>query len=195
MHIIDTESKNHQANIKNFTTQLNNSKHRSREPNSCSDNTMVLYLSAFEFIFVGLDFVGFDERSTQRTCAATNLRRFCAHFGTSPESFTKIFMDLQTTEIDMARIINPFTVHLMMALHWWRTYKIEEEFAGSLEMVEKTARKWIWVYVHAIQGLKEGQEVSAVDHNKTKLRTIGVPFLISFPWYFDTPIIIDYLAL
>ena len=74
---------------------------------------------------------------------------------------------MQTTEIDMARIINPNTVHLMMALHWLRTYKIEEELAGSLEMVEKTARKWIWVYVHAIQGLKEGQEqVSAVDHKK-----------------------------
>jgi len=68
---------------------------------------MVLHLSAAEFFQSGLELAGFNEERNQRTCAATNLRRFNSFFGASPESCSAIFMDLQTTGIDAARINKP----------------------------------------------------------------------------------------
>jgi hypothetical protein len=115
---------------------------------------MVLFLSAADFLELGLHFAGFEQHRNQRTCMPTNLRRFRAHFGVSPEALSAIFTDLQTTTIVAARIDKPDPDHFLMALNWLRSYKVEEQLAGSCKVTEKTARKWIWKYTGAIQALK-----------------------------------------
>jgi hypothetical protein len=115
---------------------------------------MVLLFSAADFLELGLDLAGFDQHRRQRTCMATNLRRFRAHFGAGPEAFSAVFSDLQTTDIDGARIVKPNPVHFLMTMTWLCTYKVEEELAGLFKVCEKTARKWIWKYTGAIQALK-----------------------------------------
>ena len=42
----------------------------------------------------------------------------------------------------------------MMSMNWLCIYNIEEEFASSFKIFKKTARKWIWIYMKAIQALK-----------------------------------------
>jgi len=39
--------------------------------------TMLLHLSAFEFLLMGLPIAGLEEWCMERTCAATNVRCFC----------------------------------------------------------------------------------------------------------------------
>ena len=63
-------------------------------------------------------------------------------------------MDLQTTDIDAARVNKPNPEYLMMAIHWLATYKTEEQIAGTFKVVEKTGRKWIWFYTQKIRALK-----------------------------------------
>jgi hypothetical protein len=68
---------------------------------------MVLHLSAAKILLIGLHHAGFDDLCTQRNCAATNLRRFRASFGASPQSCSKMFTDLQTMEIHAANTNKP----------------------------------------------------------------------------------------
>jgi hypothetical protein len=125
---------------------------------------MVLFLSAANILELGLHFVGFEQHRCQRTCMTTNLRRFRAHFGVSPEAILAIFTDLQTTTIVEARINKPDPSHFFMAMNWLRAYKVEEQLAGSSKMTEKTARKWIWKYTEAVQALKAAK-VSSNTNN------------------------------
>jgi hypothetical protein len=98
---------------------------------------MVLHLSADDFLQLGLQLAGFDQQRQQRTCAATNLRRFKSNYEASPKTSADIFMDLQTTHIDAARVNKPNPEYLMMAIHWLATYKTEEQIAGTFKVVEK----------------------------------------------------------
>ncbi len=120
-------------------------------------------LSAGDFILLGLDFAGFHRHSRQNknvVCTtATNIRRFRAYFGISPESCCKMFMDLQTAPTTMIKKHNP--AYFMMTLQWLSTYAVEETLAGSYKLDEKTVRKWIWDYTKSIQALKE-KKVSAL---------------------------------
>jgi hypothetical protein len=108
---------------------------------------MVLHLSADDFLQLGLQLARFDQRRQQRTCAATNLRRFKSNYEASPKTCADIFMDLQTTHIDAARVNKPNPEYLMMAIHWLEaTYKTKEQIAGTFKVVEQTGRKWIRFY-------------------------------------------------
>jgi hypothetical protein len=140
---------------------------------------MVLHLSPAEFLELGLDIVGFEQHRRQRTCIATKLRRFRAHFGVGPEAYSAIFTDLQTTDIDGARIDKPNPIHFFMTMNWLCTYKVEEELAGTFKVSEKTARKWIWKYTSAIQALKGAKVGSKCHQQFTTARTIR-PFLTDF---------------
>jgi hypothetical protein len=120
---------------------------------------MVVHISAADFLAIGLDVAGFNGRQANRS-AKTNKRRFLGHYGVTPESCSKIFDDLQTTQIPEARISKPDVDNFLMGLCWLKTYPIEEESAGKFKVVEKTARKHVWKYVNAIAALK-GQKVSS----------------------------------
>jgi hypothetical protein len=117
---------------------------------------VLLEVSTNDFLLLGLRLVGFDDCGHRTTSAATSIRRFRASFGTTPESCSKIFADLQTGAC--AAVVTTTkhnAVYFLMALQWLRTYMVEETLAGLYKLTEKTVRTWIWEYTIAIQALKE----------------------------------------
>ena len=90
----------------------------------------------------------------------SNTERFLAHFGASPETLCAIFSDLQTTQIEAARIANPSILHFLMTMYWLKTISSEPVMAATFKVDEKTARTQVWKYVLVIQALKE-QKVNA----------------------------------
>jgi hypothetical protein len=78
---------------------------------------MVLNVSPEELLVLGLQSVGFGI-NRQNCLHAMKLERFLAHFGASPETHSAIFSDLQTTQIEAARIAKPSIFHFLMAMHW-----------------------------------------------------------------------------
>lgn len=56
-------------------------------------------ISAAEILQIGLENVGFPVQRQLRTCLATNITRFRASFGASPETCCAILTDLKTTQI------------------------------------------------------------------------------------------------
>lgn len=64
---------------------------------------VLLVVTPVEWLVIGLQSVGFDP-IRQNRCHETNIQRFLAHFGASPETLLAIFSDLQTTQIEAARL-------------------------------------------------------------------------------------------
>ena len=63
-----------------------------------SDTTaMAFHLCPDEVLRLGLSLVGFDAKRQQRTAPGTNLTRFRTAYGASPDGYSKIMTDLQTT--------------------------------------------------------------------------------------------------
>ena len=79
---------------------------------------------------------------------------FRGFFGACPESCLGILSDMQTAVPLEYRIGNPNPIYFLMTMNWLSTYKKESELAGLFKLDEKTVRKWIWIYVRAIQALK-----------------------------------------
>ena len=84
---------------------------------------MLSILNASQIMYKGLEAVGFDRRSQERTSHETRLERFVTHFGANPHAYAQIWQDLQTTTNPAARI-NPKKARLLVLLahqrhsHW-----------------------------------------------------------------------------
>ena len=138
---------------------------------------ILLAVTPKEWVELGLQSVGFGP-IRQNRLQETNVERFVAHFGASPESHSAMFSDLQTTEIKAARIAKPYILHFLMAMYWLKTYASESVMAGTFKVDEKTARTQVWKYVLAIQALKE-QKVNA----ETLILTLFVFLLVPYFLY------------
>lgn len=124
---------------------------------------MLVILTADEMLRKGLEHVGFDRARQQNVSKRTNIRRFMAHFGSSPVVYAQVWEDLQTTAILQARIdaTKSDADSFLMAVHFLKCYPTEDELSGRFQICEKTARKWAWYFATKIQALKE-QKVSPV---------------------------------
>ena len=109
-----------------------------------------------EFLRLGLEHVGFG--ADRQRGAALKLRRFRAAYGVGPAALSAVFDDLQTMDNDKFRIEYPDPFFFLIAVHWLKTYMVEEIVAGWFDLTEKTARKQIWKYVCSTQALK-GQKI------------------------------------
>lgn len=83
----------------------------------------LIEISAAHFLKTGLSNAGFDENRQESVCVATNMKRFRASFGVSPETCSNILTDLQKTEIVEAKINKPHARYLLMALNWLRQHR------------------------------------------------------------------------
>jgi hypothetical protein len=102
---------------------------------------MVQSFQPAEFLQLGLERSGQGVKNSQKT----NLRRFRSFYKVCPETCSQIFSDLQTTDIEAARIDKANPEHLLMTLYWLVTYQSEEKIGGWMDgMGEKTVRKHIW---------------------------------------------------
>jgi hypothetical protein len=60
------------------------------------------------------------------------------------------FSDLQTTQIEPARIAKPSILHFLMAMYWLKIYSSVPVMAATFKVDEKTAQSQVWKYVLAI---------------------------------------------
>ena len=116
----------------------------------------MLVLSAVAILRKGLEYAGFSRRR-QDVDLSTNEERFRGFYGCNPIVYAVLLHDLQTTEIDEARIdldeegLKPFFV----AIHWLYSYPTECQMAGRSGYCEKTCRKIVWFFAKKIKALVE----------------------------------------
>lgn len=115
-------------------------------------------LTVDEVLSIGLLYAGFHAGRQQRVARATNVGRFMSHYGSSPLVCAVIWEDLVT-----ARDIWENQTHqkgasfekFLMAMYFLKVYPTEEKLAGFWKICEKSASKWVWLFVLKIQALKE----------------------------------------
>lgn len=124
------------------------------QESNCIISMVFIRLNEAQFLALGLELVGFKRSRQQKTCEKTNYSRFRASFSCGPKACSKMFRDIQTTNIADARINEPDSHFFLVAVNWLATYKKETEMAGFFDTDEKTLRKHIRRYVTAFQALK-----------------------------------------
>jgi hypothetical protein len=104
-----------------------------------------------EMMRMGLQQVGFDLQRQANTNRAANVKRFQAHYGSSPLVCAVIWEDLVASNTLKARVKPK---HYFISLHFLKRYPTQETQAGVFGMNEKTASLWAWYFAKKIQALK-----------------------------------------
>lgn len=112
-----------------------------------------------ELLERGLLQTGMDLNWQKRQRRATNVEDFKAEFGTHPTVIAEIWVDLQTTTIDAARIDTTATKNcnienFLWAFYLLMRYPVEKQMKKKTKLCENSTRKWIWYFVSRIQALK-----------------------------------------
>jgi len=116
---------------------------------------MAQLYTADEMLRMGLGQIGLSDDQQNRVKRATNVRRFKAHYGSSPLVLATIWEDLMTTDIPAARIpLKTSPDKLFLGMYFLKIYPTEEHLAGCFSQCEKGARKWAWSFARKIQALK-----------------------------------------
>jgi DDE superfamily endonuclease len=119
---------------------------------------MMLILTDDEVLAKGLLLVGFCAVRQARVDEETNEARFTDHFGSTPQVYAQLWEDLQTTDVDEARIDAPNEAdfnYFMSAIHFLTKYPSESERAGIFGRCERSCREWGWFYIRKISLLQE----------------------------------------
>jgi hypothetical protein len=89
-----------------------------------------------ELMHIGLQLIGFAERRRQ-VCRETMLKRFRSHYGSNPIVYSELFEDLQTTNIENARIVgNAASIkYFLMSIYFMQCYPTEQELSMYWDMV------------------------------------------------------------
>ena len=134
----------------------------------------MLIRTSREMMARGLELAGFDPQR-QSVRYRQNLERFKSFYGSKPIVCAQIWEDLQTTDIEEARIEanNQKDVdYFLMAHHFLTCYPLENQRAGLFQVCETTTRSWCWYYVMKMQALK-GLKVSSLRTSSASV----IPFL------------------
>ena len=79
-------------------------------------------------------------------------RRCRSLFGLDCRLITIVWSSLETYGI-LQSIPQKQPIHLLMALHFLKSYGIQTQLASIFSVDEKTYCKWTWIYVNAITKL------------------------------------------
>ena len=95
------------------------------------DPHLIIY-TADEVLRIGILLLGFQEKQLHQWVKQTSLDKFRNHFGIKPHIVAQIWEDLQTTDIDEARLDVEPAKHRSMdnflyALHFLKRYDTEPE--------------------------------------------------------------------
>lgn len=97
-----------------------------------------------------LSFIGYNVTRQSRAKRKTKIRRFKSHFGSHPTVYAELWEELQTTDIENARLLSGDDKHFkmfMMTLFYLKTYPLEDVLASRFDLHEQTCRKWIQFFV------------------------------------------------
>ena len=138
-------------------------------PTKNHNSAKMLRFSASQVLQKGLELYGIELHCQRKSCRASNVRKFKKFYGSTPEVYKQIFHDLQTTEIDKARV-DPEDICLdsfLMAINFLKLYETETVRAAIFDICENTARKWAWFYVKKIQALKKEKIIWPKEWNRS----------------------------
>ena len=108
-------------------------------------------MNKLNFEEIGFQFIG---PSCMKGNNRTKMRRFKCFFGATPEHVTLLWWELLESKwFDHApsKVVKP--VHLLMALHFLKSYNVEELNASFFCCDKKTFRKWSWFILKGIAKL------------------------------------------
>ena len=124
---------------------------------SCPKELLMLVLSEAAILREGLEYAGFSRRRRRNVDLETNKERFRAFYGSNPVVYAVLLHDLQTTDLDEARIdldeggVKPF----FLAINWLYSYDTEAQMAGRSGYCERTCRKFAWFFAKKIKALED----------------------------------------
>ena len=124
---------------------------------------VLLRFTKEEFLYLGLYLAGFTELQINNTNDKTNNERFVSWYFANPTMCSKIFEDLQTTNIEAAKLEDPTPKNLLLALYFLKRYPTKSQLAAFNKSTEKTALKWAWIYCEKLQAMKEAKIVWLFD--------------------------------
>ena len=92
-------------------------------------------LTADEIMERGLELMGYDQHRQLKVKRARNIELFRRSYGSNPVVSAAILQDLQTTEVEEARIDSQkFNLdHFLMALNWLTKYPTEDDRSGRFK--------------------------------------------------------------
>ena len=121
---------------------------------------MIQHITEEEITKYGLGIAGYSDKR-QQTVLTTTIKRFRGSFGPLPKTAADLFVEVQAEDLGEKRIIKPNVHYLLMALMWLNTYRTSEDMGGLFKLNVKTVDIKIWMYVDAIQALKD-KKVSSI---------------------------------
>jgi DDE superfamily endonuclease len=127
---------------------------------SLSDLGDAYVLTGDEFMQHGLLLLGWTERQLDRNSKRRREKHtawFKAEFGCSGQVVAQIFEDLQTTDIQAARIDNAAledASHLLYALAFMKSYPTEEQRQNKWHLCDRVLRDSGWDMLKRLQALK-----------------------------------------
>ena len=135
-------------------------------------------------LFNGLLLVGFDADRQKRAKRSTNLQRFIDHFGSRPNVYAQMIADMQTTDIEEARVDEKFDLeNFLMGIHFLKIYPRQSEQESTFKCCKATAKKWAWFYARKIQAMKRVKVRALPDFSfphRRKYHTTNSPLLFLF---------------
>jgi hypothetical protein len=95
---------------------------------------MSVIFTADEILARGLSLVGYNRSRQENVSRDTNLKRFRSHYGSNPIVYAQIWEDLQTTEMEEAKIsgaaANTGLDYFLMSIHFLKCYPTTEQQAS-----------------------------------------------------------------
>jgi hypothetical protein len=115
---------------------------------------------------IGLRLVGYKKRWIKRASTKTNIQQFQGHFGSNPNVCAQIWEDLQTAEVEDARVPSESRQikYFLMAMHHLKGYPTELEHEALFDISAMWGLNWCWHFLEKVQALK-AQKITWPDNN------------------------------
>lgn len=128
-----------------------------------SEDPELIIFTSSEMLRIGLLLLRFTEAQVDNWKLETSKEKFRNHFGANPHVIARIWEDLQTTDIQEARLgvgtkfrsVDNF----LIALHFLKRYNTEAERESRWQRSDRYLRDTGWYYVRKIQALKANKIV------------------------------------
>lgn len=109
----------------------------------------LLILTADEIMEEELLLAGYTTQRQAKVNRKENLARFVSCFGVPPVVLAQLWEELQTTDIEDARVQNPNTKEMkkfLWTVHWLAVYPTEKALTGRTGLCDTTIRNNHWEY-------------------------------------------------
>lgn len=114
-------------------------------------------LSSGKILRRGLRMVGLSKHRIKTWRMRSLVHQFKIHFGAHPKVYKEIWISLQTTAVNRARVPRAKLDldYFLMAIYFLRVYPTQEEMVPKFDLCRETIDTWLWYYLEKIQALKE----------------------------------------